>query len=133
MTITIGFLLSLALTLVALGVTVVSGFKARRKVHLPAVATSVVLLLVTIYYAEQLGTLYDLETAGVIKPIHLFFAKLTAPAYLLPIVSGFRTLKRPSNRSLHRKLAFLILALTVISAATGAAMVFMAERLPDVS
>ena len=56
--------LFLTLTLVALGVTVVSGFKARRKIHIPAVATSVVLLLVTIYYAEQLGTQYDLEAAG---------------------------------------------------------------------
>lgn len=125
-----GFLLFLALTLVALGVTVVSGFKARRKIHIPAVATSVVLLLVTIYYAEQLGTQYDLESAGAIYPIHLFFAKTSTPAYLLPIITGIRTLKHPATIVWHKRLAFLVLILTVLSAGTGTAMVFMADKLP---
>lgn len=125
-----GFLLFLVLTLVALGVAVVSGFKARRKIHIPAVATAVVLLLVTIYYAEQLGTQYDLESAGAIYPIHLFFAKTTTPAYLLPIITGIRTLKRPATLVWHKRLAFLVLILTVLTAVTGTAMVLMADKLP---
>ena len=124
-----GFLLFLALTLVALGVVVVSGFRARRKVHIPAVAVAVLLLLVTIYYAEQLGTQYDLEAAGAIYPVHLAFAKVTTPAYLLPIVTGIRTLKKPAGLRWHKRLAFLILILTVATAATGTAMVMMAEPL----
>jgi len=129
MDIVTGFILFLGLTLVALGVTVVTGFKARRKIHLPAVATSVVLLLVTIYYAEQLGTLYDLEAAGAIYPIHLFFAKTTTPAFLLPIITGVRTIKHGGMIRWHRNVAFLVLLLTVITAATGAAMVYMADPL----
>ena len=130
MEIVTGFLLFLALTLVALGVTVVSGFKARRKIHIPAVAVSVVLLLVTIYYAEQLGTQYDLKAAGVIYPIHLFFAKTSTPAYLLPIITGIRTLKKPTMIVWHKRLAFLVLILTVLSAGTGTAMVLMSDKLP---
>ncbi len=122
-----GFLLFLGLTLAALGVVVVSGFRARRNVHIPAVVCAVVLLLVTIYYAEQLGTQYDLETAGAIYPVHLFFAKVTTPAYLLPIVTGIRTLKKPAGLRWHKRMAFLILLLTVVTAATGTAMVFMAD------
>ena len=89
MEIVTGFLLFLALTLVALGVTVVSGFKARRKIHIPAVAVSVVLLLVTIYYAEQLGTQYDLKAAGVIYPIHLLTTSWLAKLNDLNVASRF--------------------------------------------
>lgn len=130
MEIVTGFLLFLALTLVALGVTVISGFKARRKIHIPAVAVSVVLLLITIYYAEQLGTQYDLESAGAIYQVHLFFAYTSTPAYLLPIVTGLRTLKRPATLRWHKRCAFFVLLMTVLSAGTGTAMVLMADRLP---
>ena len=39
-------------------------------------------LAITIYWAEQLGEEYDLETAGVITPIHLWMAKFTVAAWL---------------------------------------------------
>ena len=89
------------------------------------------LLLVTIYFAERLGRQYDLESAGAIYPVHLFFAKTTTPAYLLPILTGIRTLKRPETLVWHKRLAFLVLLLTVITAGTGTAMVFMADKLPS--
>lgn len=129
MTITTGFLGSLALTLVALGVTFWSGHNARLRVHLPAVACSVALLLVTIWYAEQLGREYDLEAAGRIKPVHLTLAKLATAAYLAPLVTGVMTWRNRRWRNVHRIAAFATLLLTVAAAATGTWMVFAAEPL----
>lgn len=125
-----GFLVFLALTLALLGVVVVTGLKARRRVHLPAVALAVASLGVTIYYAERLGDGYDLEAAGWIYPVHLTIAKITTAAYLLPVITGIGTLRRPTRRPLHRKVAFLVLGLTVLTAVTGTAMVYLAEPLP---
>lgn len=125
-----GFLVFLAVTLALLGVVVVTGFQAKRRLHLPAVALAVASLGVTIYYAEQLGRSYDLEAAGAIYPIHLTIAKIATVSYLLPIITGIRTLKNPSRKRTHRMVAFLVLGLTVLTACTGTAMVLMAEPLP---
>ncbi len=122
-----GFLVFLVVTLVLLASAVWTGFAHRRRAHLTLVVSAVAALGVTIYYAERLGQLYDLESAGAITPIHLFLAKLTTLAYLLPIASGIRLWFRPGGRALHRVLAFLVLGLTVVTAATGTAMVLLAE------
>lgn len=122
-----GFLVFLSVTLVLLASAVWTGFARRRRLHLALVVAAVAALGVTIYYAEQLGELYDLESAGAITPIHLALAKFTTFAYLLPIASGIRVWFRPGGRTLHRTLAFLVLGLTVITAATGTAMVLMSE------
>jgi hypothetical protein len=126
---TAGFLGSLALTLVALGVVFASGLKARLRVHLPAVACAVALLVTTIWYAEQLGREYDLEAAGAIKPVHLTLAKLATAAYLAPLSTGVMTWRNRRWRKLHRVAAFATLFLTVAAAATGTWMVFAAEPL----
>jgi heme A synthase len=129
MTTVVGFLLFLVITLAFLGAAVYSGRQAKRKVHLPCVAGAVVCLLVTIYYAEQLGTLYDLETAGIVTPVHLFLAKTTTLAYLAPVFTGVRTIRNQSARKTHGKVAYFVLLMTVLTAATGAAMVFMSTPL----
>ena len=126
---TAGFLGSLALTLVALGVVFWSGLRARLRVHFPAVASAVVLLGVTIYFAEQLGREYDLEAAGAIKPVHLALAKIATAAYLLPLVTGVMTLRDRRRRRLHLAAALVTLLLTVAAAFTGTWMVFAAEPL----
>lgn len=128
----VGFVTFLVVTLALLSAAVWTGFAHRRRVHLVLVIVAVASLGVTIYFAEQLGDLYDLESAGSITPIHLFLAKLTTFAYLLPIVSGIRLWFRPGGRALHRVLAFTVLALTVVTAATGTAMVLLSEPLPEV-
>ena len=64
MTPVVGFLLFLGITLILLGCTVVTGLRAKRKPHLVFVVLSVASLGVTIYYAEKLGELYDLDSAG---------------------------------------------------------------------
>lgn len=129
MTPTIGFLASLGLTLVFLGCAVVTGYKAKRKWHLSSVASAVLMLVATIYYALELGELYDLESAGVITPIHLNMAKVNTAAYLLPVVTGLRTLKNPKGRKLHGRVAWAVLILTVFTAATGGLMLLWATPL----
>jgi len=126
---TAGFLGSLALTLVALGVVFWSGLRARLRVHFPAVASAVVLLGVTIYFAEQLGREYDLEAAGAIKPVHLALAKIATAAYLMPLITGVMTLRDRRRRRLHLAAALVTLLLTVAAAFTGTWMVFAAEPL----
>ena len=103
--------------------------RANRKVHLPCVAGAVLCLLATIYYAEQLGKQYDLESAGIITPVHLFLAKTTTLAYLAPVVTGIRTLRNQEGRKLHGKVAYFVLFMTVLTAVTGTAMVLMGTPL----
>lgn len=126
MTPTVGFLTTLALTLVFLGCAVVTGYKAKRKWHLSSVAGAVLMLAATIYYALELGELYDLESAGIITPIHLTMAKVNTAAYLLPVVTGIRTLKNPKGRKLHGRVAWAVLILTVFTAVTGGLMLLWA-------
>ena len=106
----VGFVSMLLVTLAFLGAVVATGLRAQRKRHLVLVAGAVASLGVTIYYAEKLGGLYDLEAAGAITPVHLAMAKLTTLSYLLPIVTGIRTIRNPRTRPLHRKVAFVVLA-----------------------
>jgi hypothetical protein len=121
------FTLFFALTVIALGCAVANGFRARRTAHVASVASAFLLLGVTIYFALELGEEYDLESAGVITPIHLTLAKVTTAAYLLPVAAGLRTIYKPATRALHRRLAFVALLLTVITAITGTIMILMAE------
>lgn len=126
---TLGFVLFLALTLALLGGVVVTGLRARRRVHLVLVASAVVSLGVTIFYAERLGELYDLEAAGAITPIHLAIAKVTTLAYLAPIATGIATIRNPAWRDWHRRAAYTVLALTVLTAVTGTWMVLASPAL----
>ena len=124
---TAGFLVFLAVTLAFLGCVVVTGRKGRRKPHVILVACAIGSLATAIYFAEQLGELYDLESAGAITPIHLFLARLTVGAYLLPIVTGMLTWYRPRWKRRHGVVAFVVLGLTVVTAVTGAAMVLLSD------
>jgi hypothetical protein len=127
---TAGFLVFLAATLALLGLVVATGLRAKRRWHIPLVVASVGALAVTIYYALKVGKLYDLPAAGAITPIHLAIAKVTTACYLLPIATGLRTIFAPATRRLHRKLAFLVLAMTVLTAITGTLMLCLAPRVP---
>jgi len=123
----IGFLVFLAVTLAFLGCTVTTGLRAKRRPHLAFVVLSIAALGTTIYYAEKLGQLYDLESAGFITPLHLAIAKLATLAYLLPIVTGARLWFGKGSRKLHFWIAMAVLALTVVTAVTGTWMVLASE------
>lgn len=124
---TTGFVSFLALTLVLLAATVATGLVGMRRVHLGMVAGALASLGVTVYFAEQLGDRYDLESAGWITPVHLTLAKVTTASYLLPVLSGIRLWRHERARSWHRALAFTVLALTVVTAASGTAMILRAD------
>ena len=125
-----GFIGFLALTLVLLAAVVRTGLSARRRLHIPCVAATLLALGTTIYFAVQMGEHYDLHSAGAITPIHLWLAKLTTLAYLAPLGTGLLTIRDPTWRARHRVCALVVLALTVLTAVTGTWMVLAAERLP---
>lgn len=125
----VGFPAFLVLTVALLGGVVATGLRRRMRLHLILVASALASLGVTIFFAEQLGELYDLASAGRITPVHLTMAKLTTVAYLLPIVTGAMTLRDRRRRPLHFKAAMAVLALTLLTTATGLWMILAAERL----
>lgn len=127
---TIGFLASLGLTLVCLGIAVYTGYRAKRKVHLTAVSGAVAMLVSTIYFAIELGKLYDLHYDSMITRVHLTTARINTAAYLLPVITGLRTLRNPKGRKLHGRVALSVLVLTVFTAVTGCIMLLRADRLP---
>lgn len=126
----VGFVVFLVLTLACLAGAVSSGLRAMRRVHLSCVAGALGCLGMTIYHALGVGKLYDLESAGWITPVHMWMAKVATASYLLPAASGLRTIFHPPARRLHRKIAFGVLTLTVLTALTGTWMLLAAQRLP---
>jgi hypothetical protein len=125
-----GFVGFLILTVALLGAVAWTGFRAQRRWHLRLVVVAVVSLAMAIRYALLVGRLYDLESAGIITPIHMAMARIATAAYLLPVITGLGTLRDPSWRRWHRRAAFTVIVLTVLAAVTGAAMLSMADRLP---
>lgn len=129
MTAATGFVLFLVITLVLLGAVVVTGKKTMRRRHLTLVALAYIGLGLAIYYAELLGEEYDLDSAGLIYPVHLAFAKTTVYAYLLPVITGIMTIKAKCTRTTHGRVAVAVILLTVVTAVTGLWMVLAATPL----
>jgi hypothetical protein len=100
--------------------------RARRRVHVPAVLVTYALLGTTIYYAYALGRVLDLEAAGVITPIHLALARVATLALLVASAFGVRVLFVPAARGTHKRVVWIALALVVLAAGTGVAMVALA-------
>ncbi|MDZ4775054.1 MAG: hypothetical protein SGI72_18190 [Planctomycetota bacterium] len=121
------FALAFGVTLALLVAVVVTGKKRIVKPHIVCVVLTLVALGWTIFEAYKMGEVYDLKSAGIITPIHLTLAKITTFALLAPLVTGVRTLYVPKTRSLHAKLAYVVLALVVVCAVTGVAMILMSN------
>lgn len=126
---TVGFFTFLVLTVAALGVVVVTGKRRQRRAHLSAVLVAVTLLGGAIWQALRVGELYDLEAAGAITPIHLNLARITTACYVLPAITGVLTWRNERWRRLHGRLAWTVVALTVITTITGVLMLMGAEPL----
>lgn len=124
-----GFVTFFVATLALLGGVVATGRRERRVAHLVLVACTFVALGVAIYHAERMGEQYDLDSAGAITPVHLALAKATAAAYVLPLVTGFLTIRDARHLVWHRRVAWAVLAATVATAVTGTWMVLAAEKL----
>ena len=125
----VGFVVFIVITLACLTGAVITGRAARRKLHLRIVAVTVISLAVTIYCAEQLGKLYDLEAAGWIYPFHLLIAKVSSASYLVVIASGYATVKNTARRKTHAAIAYSVIGLTVLTAITGTWMILAATPL----
>ncbi|QDU66317.1 hypothetical protein [Engelhardtia mirabilis] len=126
---TAGFLSFLGLTVVLLVFVTWTGLLGRRALHIPLVVTTVLSLGAAIYYAKQLGTLYDIESAGLITPVHLTLAKVTTALYLAPLATGIATLRGADVKRWHRLTAFTVLGLTLITTITGAWMILASTPL----
>ena len=123
------FLAGLIVTVALLGGVVVSGLREARRAHLPLVLCFFASLAGTIYYAERMGRHLDLEAAGWITPVHLALAKGTTLAYVLPVVTGFLALSSEKWKARHKTLAWLLVALTLLTVGTGAWMALAAPAL----
>lgn len=126
----LGFPLFLVVTVAFLIGAIITGFKARIPVHLTCVTCAVSSLVAAIWYAIQLGALYDLETAQPITDVHLMIAKFATFSFVLPLVTGIATLRKRSlqNRKRHLVCAMIAVVLTVLATVTGAWMLYLAER-----
>jgi len=124
-----GFLAGLVATVALLVGVIVSGVREARRAHIPLVLLFFASLALTIFYAERMGRALDLEAAGWITPVHLALAKGTTLAYVLPVVSGFLALSSERWKVRHKVLAWLLVALTVLTVATGAWMTLAAPPL----
>ena len=125
----IGFLGSLILTIALLLGAAIAGRSQRIRVHIVFVALSLAGLGTAVYFAIRTGELYDLESAGLITPIHLNIARITSLLYLWPLVTGPLAWGGRIDRRMHRIGAWLVLVMTLVATVTGVAMLWSAERL----
>lgn len=129
MTLVQAFLVGLAATVVLLVLVIVTGLRERRFPHLALVLVYFVALGITIVLAARMGRVLDLEAAGPITAVHLGIAKATTVLYLLPIATGFLTLRDERWRRRHKRCAWALVVLTLLAVATGAWMTLAAPPL----
>mgnify|MGYP003662163601 CR=1 FL=1 len=130
----IEFVLAFLCTVFALAGVLWTGFrwriKRRRGLHLSLVGVSVCLLIWTIIAALDLGTGYDLDSAGRIYPVHMFLARLATAGLVLPVVTGTITLRTGKLHRYHRIGAVTAFGLVVMAATTGIWMILAAAPHP---
>lgn len=122
----VGLFASLAATVVALVATLVTAHKHLVTAHIRSVVAFVVLLLVTLFFAESLGEVFDFAEPA--KAIHLPLAYLTTAALLGPLVTGVQHWRGKLGRMTHVWVVRLFLAILAPTLATGFWM--FTERTP---
>lgn len=120
------FVIAVSLTALFLVVVVITGLRGKITVHIPCVLATFVSLATAIVFALKLGELYDLPAAGWITPLHLSIAKLATVSFVLPVITGIRTLKSRDHRRAHRIAALVALGLTATALVTGTLMLLRA-------
>jgi hypothetical protein len=113
----VGLFASLAVTVVALVATLWTAHKHLVAAHIKAVIAFVVLLLVTLFFAESLGQRFDFEPTPM--RIHLTLAYLTTAALLGPLVTGVQHWRGKLRRATHVWVVRAFLAILVPTLATG--------------
>jgi len=116
-TVTILFWVFFSATLVALASALVTGLRRRRRLHLRLAPAALVLLVIAIVFAEQMGRTREFPPHEM--SIHLMFAK-SAAALVIPVVlSGLWLWRRGRGRRLHLICVVVFLLTTVTAASTG--------------
>ncbi|MCC6672360.1 MAG: hypothetical protein IT458_14955 [Planctomycetes bacterium] len=118
MTVTTGFWIALAATLVCVAATLRTGFLGRRRAHFVLAPASVALLALTIVLAERMGRARLFPPAEM--RIHLAFAKSAALLVLPAAVTGLMLVRRPGWRRAHVACVALFLLVTAVALGTGA-------------
>lgn len=119
----------LGVTVLALGVALVLAHKHDARGHIKAVVAFLAALLVTLYFAEQLGRRY--EFASTPKTIHLTLALTTSAFLPVPLVTGVQHWRGKLSRQVHSRLAMVFLALTASSMVTGIWMISTRTPKPE--
>lgn len=117
MTTTQMFWTAFGATLVGLAATLFTGFTRRRRAHLWAAPTTIVLLAVAIVFAERL--LRDHEFPAAPMRVHLLFAKSAAALVVPVVITGLGLLRRPGWRRAHLLCVALFVAATLTATGTG--------------
>lgn len=118
---TVLFWVFFALTLAGLGTALWMGLRRRRRAHLRFAPVALVLLGVTIFFAERMGRarVFPAEQMR----IHLWFAKSAALLVLPVLASGIVLARRPGPapraRRAHRVCVALFLLAAVVATGTG--------------
>lgn len=111
------FFAALAVTVVLLVVALVLAHRHDARGHIKAVVGFVALLLVTLYFAEQLGRRFTFAETP--KRVHLGLAFTTAGFLLVPLITGVQHWRGRMRRETHSRLALVFLLLTLSSVVTG--------------
>ncbi|MEZ5965731.1 MAG: hypothetical protein R3F56_17990 [Planctomycetota bacterium] len=111
------FWTSFGATLLLVALTIVQGWRGRRRAHLVLALTSVASLTLTIVLAERMGATRTFPRDAM--RIHLWFAKSAALAVVPVALTGAVLWRRPTWRPVHRTVVVLFLLLTVAATATG--------------
>jgi hypothetical protein len=121
------FLAALLATVLVLVGVVTTGLRAKRRAHIPLVATFFAALTLTIVMAVRMGATLDFEKAGWITPVHHLMARATLVLYLLPVTTGLLTLRDARWYPRHRVCAWSLVGLTLLTVATGMWMALAAR------
>jgi hypothetical protein len=114
---TLWFIAFLGLTVLLLGLDIVTGKRRRRRLHLACVACTWPVLVTTIVLAETVGKFWRFPFTPL--TVHLCFAYAASGAAFLASLAGFLHLKGRIARGVHARLAWLFVGLALAATLTG--------------
>lgn len=114
---TLGFWIGFALTLVALVVSLVSGFRRKRRLHLVTGPLTLVLLAVTVVLTEQLMRNYTFPEESL--RFHLHFAKAGGLCAVPVLLTGLWLWRNPRARLWHRLAVVVFVVAALLATGTG--------------
>lgn len=121
------FVLNLAVTVVLLGLTVLTGRRGRRAVHYCAAVLTLLALAGAIVQAELYGRAYEFPALRL--RVHLGFAFASLACIPWVVITGLRLRASPRARPGHRRAVTSFITLTVAAILTAVWMMLAATPL----